>query len=77
MAKILDEYMQDFQQRNSTLRVFLAYLSMNIDGSKVLMYTCTIFREINVDRIHEHKKYEYNVEGRAVKVDGLLFYFIV
>ena len=28
-AKILDEYMQDFQQRNPTLRVFSAYLHMD------------------------------------------------
>ncbi len=28
-AKVLDEYMQDFQQRNSTLRVFSAYLHMD------------------------------------------------
>ena len=28
-AKILDEYMQDFQRRNPTLRVFSAYLHMD------------------------------------------------
>lgn len=28
-AKILDEYMQDFQKRNLTLKVFSAYLHMD------------------------------------------------
>ena len=28
-AKVLDKYMQDFQRRNSTLRVFSAYLHMD------------------------------------------------
>ena len=28
-AKILDEYMQDFQRRNPTLRVFSAHLHMD------------------------------------------------
>ena len=28
-AEILDEYMQDFQRRNTTLRVFSAYLHMD------------------------------------------------
>lgn len=28
-AKVLDKYMQDFQRRNSTLRVFSAYLYMD------------------------------------------------
>ena len=28
-AEILDEYMQDFQRRNPTLRVFSAYLHMD------------------------------------------------
>lgn len=28
-SKILDEYMQDFQRRNSTLRVFSAHLHMD------------------------------------------------
>lgn len=51
--------------------------SVAIVGTGIVCVHCTIFREINVDSIHEHKKYEYNVEGRAVKVDGLLFYFIV
>ena len=36
-AKILDKYMQDFQQRNPTLRVFSAYLHMDIKYSIVLI----------------------------------------
>ncbi len=36
-AKILDEYMQDFQRRNPTLRVFSAYLHMDVKYSMVLI----------------------------------------
>ncbi len=39
-AKILDKYMQDFQQRNPTLRVFSAYLHMDVIWSKVLIVYC-------------------------------------
>ena len=36
-AKILDEYMQDFQRRNPTLRVFSAHLHMDVKYSIVLI----------------------------------------
>ena len=36
-AEILDEYMQDFQQRNPTLRVFSAHLHMDVKYSIVLI----------------------------------------
>ena len=36
-AKILDEYMQDFQRRNPTLRVFSAHLHMDVKYSMVLI----------------------------------------
>ena len=39
-AKILDKYMQDFQQRNPTLRVFSGYLHMDVIWSKVLRVYC-------------------------------------
>ena len=39
-AKILDKYMQDFQQRNPTLRVFSAYLHMDVIYSKILRVYC-------------------------------------
>ncbi len=35
-AKILDEYMQDFQRRNPTLRVFSAHLHMDVIYSMIL-----------------------------------------
>ena len=36
-AKVLDKYMQDFQRRNPTLRVFSAYLHMDVKYSMVLI----------------------------------------
>ena len=36
-AKILNEYMQDFQRRNPTLRVFSAHLHMDVKYSMVLI----------------------------------------
>ena len=39
-AKVLDEYMQGFRQRNPTLRVFAAYLHMDVIYSIVLNLYC-------------------------------------
>ena len=48
-AKVLDKYMQDFQRRNPTLRVFSAYLHMDVKWSMVLI----VYRVYSVKNIRE------------------------
>ena len=43
-AKILDKYMQDFQQRNPTLRVFSAYLHMDEGSIRTFRYKSSFER---------------------------------
>lgn len=42
-AKVLDEYMQGFRQRNSTFRVFAAYLHMDEATSHLHIEFCTVY----------------------------------
>ena len=52
-VKVLDKYMQDFQQRNPTLRVFSAYLHMDEATPHLHIDLYRIRQEASGDLIQE------------------------